>query len=566
MTETDRRSAISILLGALVLLLSSTPASGQEAFPSQSVTPEATRPARIGEPATLAFWNRPITTFRSYYNEASPAERAARALERLKGLPEISPEWRVAATETASVEHSGVMVTVNDRVIFSILSGDLDPESRETIHGAAARATGQLRAALQARAQQRRWPVLLRGIGLSIASTLILLVGLWLVIRVGRRILSRLDRSVTARAAQLHLGEFDLQPLLSGVYRGSARMILWTAAAVLIYLWLTAVMLLFPYTQPWAYQLGAFFINLLGWLATGILRSIPGLLTVTLIFLLARVATRLVTGIFREVEKGGLDLPWLHRDTARATRYLVVALVWIFAITIAYPFIPGSNTAAFKGVSVFVGLVASLGSAGLVNQVMSGLVVVYSRALKAGEFVQIGDDMGVVTDVGLFSTKIRTRKREEITIPNSVLVGAKTVNFSRYGDAGANVGTTLTIGYDAPWRQVHTMLLTAASQTSGVRREPAPRVWQMALSDFSVEYELVVSLDKPENRVPVLSELHMHILDAFNEQGVQIMVPHFEGQPDERVVVPKSKWFAGTKETPAKPDDLSEPFPGELDG
>jgi small-conductance mechanosensitive channel len=143
----------------------------------------------------------------------------------------------------------------------------------------------------------------------------------------------------------------------------------------------------------------------------------------------------------------------------------------------------------------------------------------------------------------MLSTKLLTRKKEEITIPNAVLVGTKTVNYSRQAsDGGSMVGTTITIGYDAPWRQVHEMLLHAADQTSGVRKEPQPRVWQIALSDFYVEYELVVNLDHPEDRLPVLSELHMHIQDAFNEQGVQIMSPHFESQPKEKVFVPKAQW------------------------
>jgi small-conductance mechanosensitive channel len=187
----------------------------------------------------------------------------------------------------------------------------------------------------------------------------------------------------------------------------------------------------------------------------------------------------------------------------------------------------------------------SLGSAGLVNQIMSGLVVIYSRALKPGEFVQVGDDLGIVTDVGMLSTKLITRKKEEITIPHAVLVGAKTVNYSRHAANGqAQISTTVTIGYDAPWRQVHELLLEAANRTNGVRKDPAPRVWQRALSNFYVEYELVVNLDQPEHRLAVLSEMHMHIQDAFNEAGVQIMSPAFESQPEKKVIVPKSQWFA----------------------
>ena len=206
-------------------------------------------------------------------------------------------------------------------------------------------------------------------------------------------------------------------------------------------------------------------------LGTGLVRAIPGIFTVFVIFQLTRLVARVVDSIFRKAENGELALSWIHPDTARATRQMVIVLIWIFALTVAYPYIPGSSTDAFKGVSVFVGVMASLGSAGFVNQLMSGLVVIYSRALRQGEFVRVGDDTGTVMDVGMLSTKILTRRREEITVPNAVLVASKTINYSRHAaDSGLTVGTTVTIGYDAPWRQVHAMLLSAAERTAGVRK------------------------------------------------------------------------------------------------
>jgi small-conductance mechanosensitive channel len=218
-------------------------------------------------------------------------------------------------------------------------------------------------------------------------------------------------------------------------------------------------------------------------------------------------------------------------------------------MTVAYPYIPGSNTDAFKGVSVLLGLMLSLGSAGFVNQLMSGLVVIYSRALRQGEFVRIGDDVGIVSEIGMLSTKILTYKREEITIPNGVMVGARIVNYSRQASGpGAVLGTTVTIGYGAPWRLVHAMLLQAAAETDGVRQDPPPRVIQRALSDFHVEYELIFNVDDPAKRLAILSELHTHIQDNFNEEGVQIMTPHYESQPNERVFVPKSQWFPKPRE------------------
>ena len=551
-------NSLRLILVALILLLTSSSAWAQTPAP----TPATTEQIRTGEPAPVVFWNRPITVFRSYYEQTTPAERAAAATARLAALPEVATDWTVATNELSSGNYSGIAVTVNGRIAFVILTGDVDPESGETLKAAADQATAQLRGALQARSQQRRLPVLFRGVALSIVATILLLVGLWLITRAGSRVLARIDQTAKVAKRRLEIAEFDLRPLVHSINRGLTKLTVWAAAVAMVYVWLTFVLLRFPYSQPWGQQLGGFLINLFESLGSGLLRAMPGLFTVVVIFLMTRIVARLVNGIFSQIEKGDLSLSWLNRDTARATRRLVLVLIWIFALTVAYPYIPGSSTDAFKGVSVFVGLMVSLGSAGLINQVMSGLVIVYSQALRPGEFVRVGDDVGIVSDVGMLSTKLLTRKREEITIPNAVLVGARTVNYSRRaGENGAVVGTTVTIGYDAPWRQVHAMLLQAAEQTAGVRKDPAPRVLQKSLSDFYVEYELVFSLDEPSQRVPILSELHMHIQDAFNEQGVQIMSPHFETQPREKVFVPKSQWFvkstdgAGQSTGPSGPHD-----------
>ena len=542
---------LCVLLIATILSFSSL-SFAQVAPPGDAgAARESSTPRRMGEPAPLVFWNRPITVFRAYNDEVSPAERAAKAAARLADLPAEVTEWNVVANETSVGQYSGAIVTVNGQLAFGIMTEDLDRESGETLGAAMDKATAQLRSALEARSQQRRFPSLVRAIGLSILTASLLALGLWFVTRTGRRILAgmqahieRLEKTRALAAGRAALGGFDLRPVAYSISCGATKLAIWVATAAMIYAGLTFVLLRFPYSQPWGQQLGAYLVNLFRMLGAGLVRAIPGIFTVFVIFQLTRLVARVVDSIFRKAEKGELALSWIDSDTARATRQLVVVLIWIFALTVAYPYIPGSSSDAFKGISVFVGLMASLGSAGFVNQLMSGIVVIYSRALRPGEFVRVGDDTGTVMDVGMLSTRILTRRHEEITVPNAVLVATKTINYSRHAsDDGLTVGTTVTIGYDAPWRQVHAMLLSAAERTAGVRKDPAPRVWQKALSDFYVEYELLFNLDHPEDRLPILSELHMHIQDAFNEQGVQIMSPHFEGQPNEKVVVPKSLWF-----------------------
>jgi small-conductance mechanosensitive channel len=240
----------------------------------------------------------------------------------------------------------------------------------------------------------------------------------------------------------------------------------------------------------------------------------------------------------------------MDADLARATQRIFAAVAWVFAVIVAYPFIPGSKTDAFKGISVFLGLVISLGSTGIVNQIMSGLFVVYSKALKTGEWVVVNDTEGEVLDVGLLAAKIRTIEGQEVTIPNSVLVGTSTTNYSRLGfPDGMIISSTITIGYDAPWRQVQALLLRAADRTRNIRKVPEPYVLQRALSDFYVEYTLIARLEDDKLRIESLSDLHSQIQDAFNEFGVQIMSPHYMIQPQTNVIVPRDKWHAAPSKT-----------------
>ena len=340
------------------------------------------------------------------------------------------------------------------------------------------------------------------------------------------------------------------------------RVTAWCFGAVAAYLWVAYALNQFPYTRPWSARLRADILARLGDLGTEALLAIPGVLAVVVIFLAARFAIRLLDLLFQGVERDAVKLRSLPSDTAGATRRIASVLIWILALTMAYQYIPGSGTDAFRAIGVLTGLMISLGSAGLVNQLMSGLVVVYSRALRPGEIVRVGDLAGRVTEVGLLSTKLAA-KGEEITIPNAVLVGTTVTNYSRLGgDNGPVIATSVGIGYDAPWRQVHAMLLLAAARTPGIRAQPAPFVLQRALTDFVVEYELRGHLEQSAEPMQTRSALHMQIQDAFNEFGVQIMSPAFESQPERPVVVPRARWYA----TPAAPPKDGAPPKRESPG
>jgi small-conductance mechanosensitive channel len=320
--------------------------------------------------------------------------------------------------------------------------------------------------------------------------------------------------------------------------------------AIATYSALTFVLNRFPYTRPMGESLRTVLFSIAASMGQRFVAELPNLLTLLLIFLVARFVARLVGLAFQAAEEGRIALPWIYPETALPSRRIAVALVWLFALIVSYEYLPGSDSDAFKGVSVFVGLIISLGSSGVMNQAMSGLMLMYSRALRRGDFVRVGDIEGTVLHLGALSTKIKTSRNEEITIPNAIVVANATTNYSRNADAGVMLPTSVTIGYDVPWRQVHALLALAAERTAGIRRDPKPVVLQAALGDFSVQYTLLVSLEQPHRRVANLAALHANIQDAFNEFGVQIMSPNYEADPEAPKVVPRSRWYSA----PATPD------------
>lgn len=516
------------------MLATALPAGAQTA--SSAARPGL--PAAAMEPSLLTVWNQPIVTLRAQIDALTPQLRVERAAERIARLEHAELGMTVTAVPEKVGRVDGYAVRLGERTLFSLLPQDLDPEATEPLRQVAETAAQHLATALRARIEQRRLPVLARGIGLTLAATAALVLGLWLIEQGRRRLRAQLAR--IARGPKIDFRGVDLRPYLQ-VVGGAAIQGLRTGFGIALgYFWLSFVLVQFPYSEPWGNQLGIWLRDLVAELAGGALGAIPGLFTVAVIFIVARIVAQLAARFFRSVEAGWLSVDWIEAETAKATRRLVIVLIWVFALVVAYPYIPGSHTAAFQGISVLLGLMVSLGAAGFVNQVMSGLVVAYSRSVRTGEFVEVGNTQGTVAEVGVLATKLVTPTQQEVTIPNAVLVSSSLTNFSRHADSarGAIISTSLTIGYDTPWRQVEALLLEAARRTTAIRLEPPPRVIQRSLDDFYVAYRLIFSIDRPEEQLFVLSDLHGHTQDVFAEQEVQIMSPHFTSQPAVKVVAP----------------------------
>jgi small-conductance mechanosensitive channel len=329
----------------------------------------------------------------------------------------------------------------------------------------------------------------------------------------------------------------------------------WLVVLLLTYEWLGFVLSRFPYTRPWGESLNNYLLEVAGYLFQGIVGAIPGLGVALAIFFIARGTTVFARRILRRMATPG-TFSWLNQETLQPTQRLTSLAIWLFALAMAYPYLPGAGTEAFKGLSVLIGLMISLGATSVVGQAASGLILTYTRTLRPGEFVRIGEYEGTVTELGMFTTRIRTGLGEVLTLPNSMITATVTKNYSRTVQGpGYVVDTVVTIGYDTPWRQVEAMLLEAARRTPGVLDEPPAQVFQTALSDFYPEYRLVAQAipSQPRPRAVLLSMLHANIQDVFNEYEVQIMSPHYLGDPEHEKRVPRDKWYAAPAQKTGHP-------------
>lgn len=308
-----------------------------------------------------------------------------------------------------------------------MIESDLDPVEDKSLDAMATRVVERLDELRRARLEQRSWTINLRGAGITLIATLVLLAflfGLQKLSRVVRRFFVRR----TAKLTQLKQRDLDLRPAFLQVSRRLTALVFAAIALTACYLWITLVLGLFPYTAPWSEILSRQIASLGESLLDGFLSAVPNLLIVVVIFLLTRGTARITEQVLRSFEVDREDHRLLARDTAKATRRLASVMIWIFGVVIAYPYIPGSDSDAFKGVGVLLGLMISLGSTGLVNQLVSGFVVLYSGAVRTGEYARVGDVEGVITEIGLLSTKVKTPKNEFVTVPNAVLVSKDTLN------------------------------------------------------------------------------------------------------------------------------------------
>jgi small-conductance mechanosensitive channel len=499
-----------------------------------------------------------------FYVRALPATPAQ---ERAKTIGQRIEE--IAADRTVDVDSLRVVemadrtrILAGENLIVGFIDADGAAEgfSRKLL---AERALMKIKASIASYRNDRTLRVLLINSLYALGATVLLALGLLGVRGAFRKLNALAEGRFKARIEALEAQSHQLVQArqLSNALFGILKGLYLSALLVAGYLYLHFVLFLYPWTRPLAARLLALILDPLQFMVLGLIDSLPGLVFVAVVVIVTRYVMRLTRLYFESVDRGTVTLARFDREWALPTYRIARLIIIAFAAVVAYPYIPGSSSEAFKGVSIFLGLVVSLGSSSIIGNLMAGYSMIYRRAFKVGDRISIDNVIGDVMERRLMVTHLRTIKNEEVVVPNSTIINSNIVNYSTLAASrGLILHTTVGIGYETPWRQVEAMLLLAAERTPGLLKEPAPFVLQKSLGDFAVTYELNAYCNDAQAMARLYTAMHQNVLDVFNEHGVQIMTPAYEGDPEVPKVVPKEQWYqapATRTQTPA--DDGQKP-------
>jgi small-conductance mechanosensitive channel len=475
---------------------------------------------------------------------AYPAEQRARELEdRIEAL---AADGSVSTSSLTLEEQQGlVWILAGGQRVMAVLQEDASLEQIE-LGRLAEVYQGRIRNAVDAYRRDREPARLWRSALYALGATLVLLAAAYAGRRIVGRMRASLERRYEARIQDVQIQAFQIVKAKQ-IWRfltGALNLVWVIGVLAILFVYLRYALDLFPWTRGLANSLVAIVIDPLRTMAVGLLAEVPNLVFLVVLIVIVRYVLKMVRLFFHGLDSGTVTLPEFDPEWAWPTYRLVRLAILALTVVVAYPYVPGSDSDAFKGVSLFIGVIFSLGSSSLIGNVIAGYSMTYRRAFKIGDRVKIGSYVGEVVRMRLLVTHLRTPKNEEVIVPNSAILAAEVVNYNTMArERGLILHTTVGIGYETPWRQVEAMLVEAASRTPGLLREPPPFVLQKALGDFSVTYEINAYCNTPETMQALYTALHRNILDVFNEYGVQIMTPAYEGDPEQPKVVPKAHWY-----------------------
>ncbi len=517
------------LLGALLAAI---------CVPMASLTAQAVSEEALAQSAAVAVRFRGETLFEisAPIGTLQPPERARAIEKRLSAIAAGSSDV-LDAIAVVERDHSSDVVA-GEQLVLSVTDRDGAPLGR-TRQQLAADDAKRLERALRAEFSGRS----LKGISLAVVMTLfatIALVLAWLLLkRAIHRAVSEVRSSENRRIRGIKVKGVEIisAARMTTTATHSLTLLRWVLVALAIVIYLETVLALFPWTRAAAIQFRAFMFTALSTTALAVVNYLPNIAYLALIVIVLRFVLRVSGALFDALGRGSLRLGGFHTEWAAPSARIVRFAIFVLGAMVAFPYLPGADSPAFRGVSIFLGVLLSLGSSSAVSNVIAGLVMTYMMPFRLGDRVKIGDTIGDIVEANMLVVRVRTIKNVEITVPNAAVLGGHILNYSaRAREGGLILHSTVTIGYDVPWRQVHELLIAAAKTTTNIVAEPAPFVLQTSLDDFYVSYQINAFTDQANLMAVIYGELHQHIQDAFAVAGVEIMSPHYRAVRDGNVV------------------------------
>lgn len=493
------------------------------------------------------------TLFLVYHNVGSfsAKERAEYISNKIKRLYNES-FFEKDSIKIVPSDVSMDIVYQNDFVIMSVLDADAKAEN-STMANIANRNLAKIKSAIIY--QNENYSQLPKRIGYT--ALLVLIIGLILFLTA--KIFNFIKNYVVKNRAKYFKGvHYNSIKILSPEKQLILLLRIFSVIKIItliliVYLSLPVLFSIFPATKDYT-------TTLLRWILTpaksafmGFVGFLPSLFTIIVIIIIFKYSLKIIKFFFYEIKSENIKINGFYSDWALPTFNVIRLLMYAFMLVIIFPYLPGSDSPIFKGVSVFVGVLFSLGSSNAIANMVAGLVITYMRPFKIGDYIKIGDVSGEVIEKTALVTRIRTPKFEDITIPNATVLSSTSTNYSantNQATKGLLIHTTVTIGYDVPWKDIHAALIDAALKTEMTEKEPAPFVLQTSLDDFYVSYQINVYTKEPTKQPRIYSSLHQNIQDSFNAAGIEIMSPHYSALRDGNTTTIPPNYLKEDYETP----------------
>lgn len=486
--------------------------------------------------AVVAPFGTPIFNIYAKTGAFSPEERALATEQKLKDLAN-DPFFKSDSIKLFEGDFSFDLM-YGESVITSVDQADADAEGTSKELVAKARRAKIIYAIQQYRTVTSAGAIV-KNAAISLGILILLIFIITLINKLFKRLNTKADLWQDSFMKRLKLKDYEFfnRQRQLAILLFVLKFTKWTLILILLVINLLAIFYLLPWTKSFSIAILGFVITPLKNIISNFWDYTPNLITIIVILIFARLIIKLFKFLSNEVEKETLRIPGFYSDWALPTFNIVRVLIIAFTLVAIWPFLPGSGSQVFQGVSVFFGLVFSLTSASALSNFIAGLTITYTRSFKLGDRVKIGDVTGDIIEKSMLVTKIKTIKNEEITVPNTKIMNTEVINYSTCASTiGLIIHTTVTIGYDTPWRQIHELLINAALNTPLILKTPAPFIMQTALNDFYISYQLNAYTRSPNEMAVIFSDLHQNIQDTFNNAGVEIMSPHYKAIRDGNTI------------------------------